>query len=102
MQNGGRYVGVPIGSDKTLSSMFGFSIAHGSQMIELYLTSRRRRGNETVIDCTIGPSGLGGTARELMLVEEIVNRKPRLGIASTSYCCEEIEVSYKEDDRNFV
>ncbi|PSS34803.1 Glutamate--tRNA ligase [Actinidia chinensis var. chinensis] len=100
MQNGGRYVDVPIGSDKTLSSMFGFAIANRSQMVELYLTNRPREGNKTVIECTVGPSDLGGNARELMSVQKIINREPRLGMTSAPYCCGEIEVSDEEDDRN--
>ena len=77
MQNGGRYVGVPIGSDETVSSMFGFAIANGSQMVELYLNSRPRRGNQTSIEWITGPSGLGGNARKLILVQEIINRESR-------------------------
>ena len=56
MQNGGRYIGVPIGSDEIVSSMFGFFIANGSQMVELYLNSRPRGGSQTSIECTVVPS----------------------------------------------
>ena len=80
--------------------MFGFAIANGSQMVELYLTSRPRGGNETGIEWIAGPSGLGGNANELMSIQEIVNREPRLGMTSAPYCCGEIEVSDEEDDRN--
>ncbi|GFY91240.1 hypothetical protein Acr_07g0014360 [Actinidia rufa] len=100
MQNGGRYVGVPIGSDETVSSMFGFAIANGSQMVEMYLTSRLRGGNETGIEWTADPSSLGGNTRELILVQEIINREPLLGMTSAPYCCGEIEVSDEEDDCN--
>ena len=100
MQSGKRYVGVPIGSNETVSSIFGFAIANGSQMVELYLTSRPRGGNQTSIEWIVGPSSLGGNARELMSVQEIINREPRLGMTSAPYCCGEIEVSDEEDDRN--
>ena len=50
MQNSGCYVGVSISSDETLSSMFGFAIVNGSQMVELYLTNRPRGGNEIGIE----------------------------------------------------
>ncbi|GFZ19597.1 hypothetical protein Acr_28g0003020 [Actinidia rufa] len=100
MQNGGHYVSVSIGSDETVSSIFGFAIANGSQMVELYLTSKPRGGNETGIEWTTGPSGLDGNARGLMSVQEIVNKEPRMGMTSAPYCCGEIKVRDEEDDRN--
>ena len=100
MQNGGRYVGVPIGSDETVSSMFGFAIAKRSQMVELYLTSRPRGGNETVIELIADPFSLGDNASKLMSVREIINSESRLGMTSAPYCCEKIEVSDEEDDNN--
>ena len=100
MQSGKRYVGVPIGSNETVSSIFGFAIANGSQMVELYFTSRPRGANQTSIEWIVGPSSLGGNARELMLIQEIVNREPRLGMTSAPYCCGEIKVSDEKDDRN--
>ena len=100
MQNGGRYVGVSIGSDETVSSMFGFAIANGSQMVEMYLNSRLRRGNQTSIEWTAGPSSLGGNVRELMSIQEIINKEPRLDMTFAPYYCEEIKVSDEQDDRN--
>ena len=70
MQNSGRYVGVPIGSDETVNPIFGFTIANGSQMVELYLTSRPRGGNKSGIKWTVGPSSLSGNARKLMSVQK--------------------------------
>ena len=43
-------------------------------MVELYLTSRPRGGNETGIEWIVGPFDLGGYARELMPIQEIINR----------------------------
>ena len=64
------------------------------------MTSRPRGGNKTVIECTAGPFGLGGKANELMSIQEIVHREPRLGMTSAPYYCGEIEVSDEENDLN--
>ena len=62
MKNSRCYVDVS--SDKNVSSMFGSAIANGLQMVELYLTSRSRRENQTSIEWTASPSDLGGNTKE--------------------------------------
>ena len=47
----------PLGSDEIVSSIFGFAIANGLQMVELYLTSKPIKENQTSIEWTTGPSG---------------------------------------------
>jgi hypothetical protein len=51
-----RYVGVPIYSDGSVNSMFGFARINEINMLKLYLNSRPRRGNSYSMELTRFPS----------------------------------------------
>jgi len=51
-----RYVGVPICSDGSVNSMFGFAKINEINMLKLYLNSRPRRGNSSSMELTRFPS----------------------------------------------
>ena len=47
-----RYVGIPICSDRSVNSMFGFARINGINMLELYLNSRHRRESSSSMELT--------------------------------------------------
>jgi len=78
--------------------IFGFARINEINMLELYLNSKPKRGNSSSIELTwvlnnskrttqtsqaAGPSRLGGNASRQILVQEIINIKPQLGMTST-------------------
>jgi hypothetical protein len=87
-----HYVVVPICSDKSVNSMFGFARINKINMPELYLNSRHRRRNSFSIELTrfsinfqrtthasqtVGLSKLGDNANWQVLMQEIVIRNVR-------------------------
>jgi hypothetical protein len=81
-----------------VSLIFGFARINEINMLELYLNSKPKRGNSSSIELTwvlnnskrttqtlqaAGPSRLGGNVRRQILVHEIINIKPQLGMTST-------------------
>jgi hypothetical protein len=81
-----------------VSLIFGFARINEINMLELYLNSKPKRGNSSSIELTrvlnnskrttqtsqtAGSSRLGGNARRQILVHEIINIKPQLGMTST-------------------
>jgi hypothetical protein len=81
-----------------MNSIFGFARINEINMLELYLNSKPKRENSFSIELTrvlnnskrttqtsqaAGPSRLGGNARRQILVHEIINIKPQLGMIFT-------------------
>jgi len=81
-----------------VSLIFGFARINEINMLELYLNSKPKRGNSSSIELTrvlnnskrttqtsqtAGSSRLCGNARRQILVHEIINIKPQLGMTST-------------------
>jgi hypothetical protein len=107
-----RYFDVPISSDGSLNSLFGFTRIN---MLKLNLNSRPRREKSFSIELIRLPSNswkttqasratdlsrLGGNASRQISVQKIIHIKSQLCMTSTSYCYRKCESSDDEDNRH--